>query len=161
MAIYMQLQLHEMQLMLFSVYDSAGILSWSHQTYKQRWASPRNSAVLGYSGRTEVQEVHRSSQEGVTSYCWAKWGCYWFLEVECPLENSAFICNCCVFKLFFVVCLCFFFFFWSCWCFDPGTPMCHDICRQEVAFIYFALWSGMASVLKKFVIIMQYLPWLF
>ena len=34
MAIYMQLQLHEMQLMLFSVYDSAGIHSSSHQTYK-------------------------------------------------------------------------------------------------------------------------------
>ena len=146
--------------MLFSVFDSAGIHLSSHRTYKQRLAGPRNSAVLGYSGRTEVQEVHRSSQEGVTSYCWAKWGCYWFLEVECPLKTVPSFATVVFSSCFLFACLCFFLF-WSCWCFDPCTPMCHDICRQEVAFIYFALWSGMASVLKKFVIIMQYLPWLF
>ena len=99
--------------------DSAGIHPSSHQTSKQRWAGPGNSAVLGYSGRAEVQEVHRSSQEGVTSHCWAEWGCYWFLEVECPLENSASFPYCHVFKLFF------FLFVFACyvqyWCFDPGT----------------------------------------
>ena len=105
---------------------------------KISWSNEFRNSVL--SGRAEVQEVHRSSEKGVTSYCPAKWGYYWLLEVECPLENSAFICILlCFFCL--LVCLCFFLFFlkWNAlnilWCFDPGTLMCHDFCRQEVAFI--------------------------
>ena len=89
-----------------------------------------------------MQEVHRSSQQGVTSHCRAEWGCYWFLEVECPLENSASFPYCHVFKLFF-----FFAYVLEVECPQQNTDaltlvatlMCHDLvyfCSHRVAFMY-------------------------
>ena len=79
-----------------------------------------------------MQEVHRSSQEGVTSHCQAEWGYYWFLEVECPLENSASIIS-------ILSCFQVFFFFPFC-VFEVECPqqntdaltlvatiVCHDL----------------------------------
>ena len=88
-----------------------------------------------------MQEVHRSSQEGVTSHCRAEWGYYWFLEVECPLENSASFPYCHVFKLFF-----FAFCVFEVECPQQNTDaltlvatlVCHDLvyfCSQRVAFM--------------------------
>ena len=97
-----------------------------------------------------MQEVHWSSQEGVTSHCRAEWGCYWFLEVECPLENSASFPYAMFSSVFILACFCLFFCVFEVKypqqniSFDPGITythnvMCHDLvyfCRQEVAFMY-------------------------
>ena len=97
-------------------------ISSSHQTCKQRWAGPRNSAVLGYSGRAEVQEVHRSSQQGVTSHCRAEWGMLLVSRSGVPSGKQCLISILSCFQVVVFFCLCS----WSempstkHWCFDPG-----------------------------------------
>ena len=105
-----------------------------------------------------MQEVHRSSQEGVTSHCQAEWGYYWFLEVECPLENSASIIS--ILPCFQV---CFFFPFcvFEVECPQQNTDaltlvatlVCHDLvyfCSQRVSFMtLYGFFAPLAFVLLE------------